>query len=468
MEENASNNSSNITIILSSNGNDKEAWENLLCDINSDETNISNDVIAILNKNLKDKTNVEITLDILDFLVNYGTPNIVELIAKKEFLKCILDLLKNSSKSSVNVQKKIIFLTQKWANKYENEKNLNVSCFIENYNSLKKGGIIFPPQTFKLETYSKYISDEEAQCSQIKASAIKKIKDDNKKSIKESTTQSRFANPFLSEAEELTELANKKIYNNESSYNSNMKINNDENEENPYSENNNNINNINNDNNINNGNKINNDNKEDNDIDINDKENNINIEINLNNENNKDNENNIDNINNEKNINENEQNINNDNNTNNENNLNNNKNIDINNDQNEPINNNINQNEKLNNININGNDHIDQNNNNFNDNDNDIYPLGHPKNKNKNFNQQQNGQNSRYPKFPSQFGNNMVNNLKNNNNITSNNNINNDNNMDNNVKYRNRFKTAGNLKNNKNNQFPNMNNNFYPQMSPFP
>ncbi len=36
---------------------------------------------------------IEISLDIIDFLVIYGTPDIVELIAKKEFLKDILELL---------------------------------------------------------------------------------------------------------------------------------------------------------------------------------------------------------------------------------------------------------------------------------------------------------------------------------------------------------------------------------------
>ena len=254
---------SNILKIISSNGNDKESWENLICDVNSGEQNI-NDLILNLNENLKNKTNVEITLDIVDSLVNYGTPEIIELIAKKEFLSNILELLKNSSKSSVDIQKKIIFLTQKWAKQFENCYDSNYSGFLDIYNSLKKGGIIFPPSNFKLITYTKYISDEEAECAQMKGNNIKKLKEDNEKSIKvKIVTDNNFANPFSFESGEINDKEDKKIYNNESIVSENKINANSEDEENPYKENIN--NNQNNDNEINNINKNNNiDNNDDN------------------------------------------------------------------------------------------------------------------------------------------------------------------------------------------------------------
>ena len=268
----------NIQKIISSNGNDKEAWENLICDINSDETNINNDIYLTLEQNLKDKSNIDITLDIIDLIVIYGPIKIVELFAKKEFLKNILELLKNSSNSSVNIQKKIIFLIQKWGKKYENEINSNLSGFLEKYNSLKKGGIIFPPLTYKLETFTKYITDEEVQCAQIKANAINKIKKDNEKSIKESLNNiNNFANPF-SGSGELNEKADKKIFNNESTFSGKKELNNEE-DDNPYKENNDNDidnkninnfednktgNNLNNNDNFNNNKFNNNDNNEDN------------------------------------------------------------------------------------------------------------------------------------------------------------------------------------------------------------
>ena len=361
---------SNISKIVSSNGNDKESWEDLICSINSGEQKIK-DVILNLNQNLKNKINVEITLDIVDFLVNYGTPEIIELIAKKEFLSNILELLKNSSKSSVDVQRKIIFLTQKWAKQFQNNYDSNCSGFSENYISLKKEGITFPPDNYKLKTYTKYISDEEAQNAQMKGESIKKLKIDNERSIKvKLANDNNFANPFSFQSGEANDMDEKKIYNNESTVNEHKIGDNLEEEENPYKENINNNENINNFENHNNDNDINNLNK----------------------------------------------------------------------------NNNIN--------------------NNFNNDDN-IYPLGHPKNKNKNkidynnMNNELNQQNSKYPQFPNQIDN--MNNLKNNNrnNINNSNNYNNinnfgNNNSNNNMNYNN---NANNNLNNNNNRNYNTNNN---------
>ena len=78
---------------------------------------------------------------IIDSLVNYGTPNIIELISKKDYLGNILELLKNSSNSSIIVQKKIIFLTQKWAKQFENCYDSNYSGFLDIYNSLIEYGL---------------------------------------------------------------------------------------------------------------------------------------------------------------------------------------------------------------------------------------------------------------------------------------------------------------------------------------
>ena len=352
MEENLENNSS-INKIISSNGNNKEAWEELLSEINSGNSYTNSDIISNLNQFLINKTNIEITLDIIDFLVNYGTAPIVELIAKKEFLKLILELLKKSSNSNVNIQKKIIFLTQKWAKKYENENNPNYSCFIDNYNSLKKNGIIFPPNNFRLETYTKYITDDEVQNTQLKLDVMNKIKEDNKKSALETINnkENNFANPFSTDMGETDNIENKKIFVNNNCISYKKNINNDEElDNNPYCENN-----------INNNNEINN-------------------------------------------------------------------------------NNNFNQNNNIeNNFNNNFNNF---NNNNNNSNNNNIYPLGHPKNKNNNF---INEQNLNVPKFQSQ--------------ITNNNNYNNNNQQNNNI-YMNKNNNSSFNNNNGNNQFSNFNNNY--------
>ena len=286
MEENNTNKSSNLLNIISSNGNNKEFWVELLSDIYSGETNNNDDIILSLKDFLTKKSNVEICLDIIHFLVDYGTPIIVEQIAKKDFLQIILGLLKKSSESSVEVQKKVIFLTKIWAKKYENENNQNYLTFIDNYNTLKKQGIIFPPDNYKLQTYTKYISKEEANNAIMKA---KNMKENN-------NNENEFANPFLSDMGELNNIVNEEIF-------GDKKMNNED-KENPHKLNNNfNIenNNFNSNYNINNNNNQNNNNNN-----FNKNDNNINNDFNNNNNRNFNNNNNNNNIQNKTNINEND------------------------------------------------------------------------------------------------------------------------------------------------------------------
>ena len=445
MEEESSNNNSNISLIISSNGKNKESWENLVCDLDSGDSNIPNNIISILNENLVDKKNIEITLDILDFLVHYGTPSIIELIAKKEFLKSILELLKvkNSTKSNVNIQKKIIFLTKKWAKKYENSENMKFSYFTQNYNSLKKGGIVFPPDSYKLETYTKYISDEEAQCAQMKANVISKIKNENQKTVSEDNNENVLANPFLDEEKDdkVNDSSNdKKVFDNQSTIKDQKVLNKNEDEndeENPYREHNNEDKNENdNDNNNQNEIKINENNKNHDNI-INDEDNKIKEE------NKKIGDEKVENsggktdkkdINKEKN----------ENNINSEENINNENNDKIINKIDDIVSNNLEDEEKKMNKNeIKHNENLNLNNKLRNNKANCKEPQDQPS--------------SRYPKFPSQFKDNKNQNLGNNdNNKNINNNGNNFNNQD---IRRKRFNTAGKMNINRNNQFSNNNNN---------
>ena len=160
MDQNDENMLSNIEKIFSANGEDKDAWSNYLCDIISGNSKIIQETISTLKQNLINKEKVDLTLDIIDFLIQYGSTEIIEQIAQKDFLNSILVLLKNKSKTSVEIQKKIIFLTQKWYKKFENEQKENTIGFINIYNSLKKGGIIFPPPSYQIQTYNKYIAEK--------------------------------------------------------------------------------------------------------------------------------------------------------------------------------------------------------------------------------------------------------------------------------------------------------------------
>ena len=191
---------SNISEILSSDGESKESWNDLLCNIISGNQKTIQESVFFLKQKLITKEKVDLILDITDFLINFGSQEIIEQIASKDFLNTILSLLKNKSKSGVNIQKKIIFLTQKWHQKFEKDENQNVKGFSDNYNLLKKGGIIFPPQNYQIQTYNNYISEEEAQNSLMKAKAIKKLtkeSEDFKKSL-------NYANPFSNGSEDFS------------------------------------------------------------------------------------------------------------------------------------------------------------------------------------------------------------------------------------------------------------------------
>ena len=71
------------------------------------------EITSFLKQNLINKEKVNLTLDVIDFLLNYGSTEIIEQIAQKDFLSCIIALLKNKAKSGVEIQKKIISLVKK-------------------------------------------------------------------------------------------------------------------------------------------------------------------------------------------------------------------------------------------------------------------------------------------------------------------------------------------------------------------
>ena len=150
-----------INGIYSNNGNQKKDWENFIKDINNNSCN--EQIIFLLQKNMKENPQNEITVDIIDLIVDYGSPKILNLIAQKQFLDSFLNLLKSETKAGVENQKKVIYLTQKWAKKFD--KNPSFSIFMDNFNFLKSNGIAFPPDNFMMKTYDKFISQEEIKNS---------------------------------------------------------------------------------------------------------------------------------------------------------------------------------------------------------------------------------------------------------------------------------------------------------------
>ena len=153
--------------LYGSNGKDKQAWEILLISLNKTNTYLG--LIYFFNQKIINSPSNPLTLDIIDFLIDYGPIYLIREISKIEFMKNVFNLLKRSSGSSPDVQKKGIYLTKKWnekANEYPNE---NFMGFIHNFAELNNMGITLPPPGFKMYTYEQYITQYEANIMKSKA-----------------------------------------------------------------------------------------------------------------------------------------------------------------------------------------------------------------------------------------------------------------------------------------------------------
>ena len=155
----------NVNEIIDSQGKNKKLWEKLYIEININLMNNNYDTISYLNNNLILNKNVDLTLDIIDFIIDYGSEDIITLITP-EFLKNIRNLLTTRYKSENDILFKILFLIQKWGTscpKYKNYLN-----FRNIYEKLKKENIQFPSKEVQLKTYLNFITLNEIKRFKIK------------------------------------------------------------------------------------------------------------------------------------------------------------------------------------------------------------------------------------------------------------------------------------------------------------
>ena len=141
--------------IYSTNGKNKNYWKDLLVSIKNDSSFPG--IIEYFNQRIKNEPSNILNLDILDFLIDYGHINLLRELSKNDLMMNVFTLLRKSSGSGPEVQKKGIYLTKKWYDKASNKKE-NFEGFIKNYIDLQSKGIVFPPSGFKLNTYEEYIS----------------------------------------------------------------------------------------------------------------------------------------------------------------------------------------------------------------------------------------------------------------------------------------------------------------------
>ena len=162
-----SNTISNINRIYESNGKDKQSWENLLISVYQFQS--YQDLLSYLVQKIKNEPSNDLNLDIIDYFVDYGPNELIREISSIDFMNHIYNLMKKSSGSGLEVQKKGIYLTKKWYDKANMDNNGNYEGFINNYMELKKNGICFPPSEYKLFTYELNFSEMEAKIAKSKA-----------------------------------------------------------------------------------------------------------------------------------------------------------------------------------------------------------------------------------------------------------------------------------------------------------
>lgn len=200
--------SSYIQEIYDTNGKYKKEWHKFLFNIKREDSQINKEIKTKLEQSLNEKNNINLTCDIIDFIINYGSESIIDLILEKNFLYKFFGLMKKTANSPLEIQKKVLFLLQKWKIKYEN--NPKYSIVEKNYQYLKEINIRFPDSNYKIETYDKYISEEEIKqiCNEIDEILVKQKK--YRESIKKFMINARttIMNPFLEEKEFINKPSN--------------------------------------------------------------------------------------------------------------------------------------------------------------------------------------------------------------------------------------------------------------------
>ena len=138
-------------------GNKIFYWNKLLDKLNSSEDN--SQFVNYIKYILLNQPNNGLTLDILDFIIHHGNNRMISLIAERDLMEKFINLLKKEVNTNIEIQKKVIYLVQKWSYKFKN--NSIFPIFSDSYEFLMNNGIIFPPLDTHFETYDKYIKDYE-------------------------------------------------------------------------------------------------------------------------------------------------------------------------------------------------------------------------------------------------------------------------------------------------------------------
>ena len=169
------NNQLNISKIFNTKGKDIILWKCLLYDISIKDLNRHENIISKLNQCLIEDNYIDLTLSIIDFIIDYGNSSIIELVAQRFFLENIKRLLSNKSRADTQTRKMVLFLIQKWAKKFGEESYTQINELYNEINSLRRYN--FPSSGWENKTYIKFISQKEI--SEAKEIIIKQKQSNN-------------------------------------------------------------------------------------------------------------------------------------------------------------------------------------------------------------------------------------------------------------------------------------------------
>ena len=177
-------NSLAINEFLISNNYSHKTWKKFLNELIINDSTIILETNAQIYYALKNNQNIDLILDICDFILDYGSNDF-----KTLFQICLEEIYHlNSNKGHIISQittKKLLFLIQKWANKLGNI----YPKFKEIYEKIKKEKLKFPPLDIKIETYLKYIPEEEILSE-------KEILEHGNRIVKQNMTKTIFINNY--------------------------------------------------------------------------------------------------------------------------------------------------------------------------------------------------------------------------------------------------------------------------------
>ena len=150
---NDENDTKNIMNIYLLNGENKESWDLFNLDITKDNPN--ENIIFYLKNKIKEEPNNELTLDIIDFIIDKGSNSIIDKLFNQDFFDLLTNQTIEINNNNSKIKDKSLFLIKKWVDKFKDKYIL----LIEKYNKYKNEGQIFPEIIDK--TYNNYIQIDE-------------------------------------------------------------------------------------------------------------------------------------------------------------------------------------------------------------------------------------------------------------------------------------------------------------------